>query len=105
MDIAPRIIGGRRCTAELYVQVAPGSIQRTVTGRALESSSIGARFVLADARAQAALSEGWLWLGGILIAVLVGVVIVAFIRRRVLDQLRHLRDRGELTKPQYEALR
>ena len=83
MDIAPRIIGGRRCTAELYVQVAPGSIQRTVTGRALESSSIGARFVLADARAQAALSEGWLWLGGILIAVLVGVVIVAFIRRRV----------------------
>ena len=73
--------------------------------------------MLADARAQAALSEGWLWLGGILIAVLVGVVIVAFIRRRVriasrmrepefsLEQLRDLRDRGDLTKPQYEALR
>lgn len=73
--------------------------------------------MLADARAQAALVEGWLWFGGILIAVLVGVAIVASIRKKVrnasgmrepefsLDQLRDLRDRGELTKPQYEALR
>ena len=58
-----------------------------------------------------------LWLGGVILAILAAVLIAAYVRRRTreamesssaelgLDELRRLRDRGELTLSQYEALK
>jgi hypothetical protein len=61
--------------------------------------------------------EGWLWFGGLVVALLTCLVIMAYVRRRIrgdggeagavfdLDELRRMRDTGELTIPEYETLR
>lgn len=72
--------------------------------------------MLAGAREQVAIFEGLLWLGVIVVAMMVAFTVAVFVRKRTkaaarhppeftLEQLRDLRDRGELTIPQYEALK
>jgi hypothetical protein len=75
--------------------------------------------VLAAARSrldQAAVFEGLLWLGALLLTVGGAAVVASWLRRRVrasslqgeasfsLDQLRRLRDQGTITKAEYETL-
>ncbi len=57
------------------------------------------------------------WLGGLILAVLVAAVVLAYTKRRLrrsapadgpafdLDQIREMREHGELTDAEYEALR
>lgn len=62
--------------------------------------------------------EGWLWFGGLVLALLACMVVLLYVRRRIrhrggddqaplfdLDELRKMRDTGELTIPEYEVLR
>ena len=66
---------------------------------------------------QAAMFEGTLWIGAIVLAVLVAVVLLFRFRRKVgssdhrgrpdftLEELRALRDRGNLTAAEYDAVK
>ena len=62
--------------------------------------------------------ESWLWFGGLALALLTVFVILVYVRRRIrgrggddagavfdLDELRGMRDTGELTIQEYETLR
>ncbi len=69
------------------------------------------------ATSQRALFDGFVWLFFLLVAVALMVVAIALLRKRLrkrvysertdfsLDQLRRLRDRGDLTESEYEVLR
>ena len=66
---------------------------------------------------QAAALEAVLWLGVVVIALLLGAVMVSYFRRKArtsaqtpapvftLEQLRRLRERGDLTDTEYETLK
>ena len=64
------------------------------------------------------LLEGWLWFGGLALGLLACFVVAVYILRRIrgrrgggagtafdLDELREMRDTGELTIAEYETLR
>jgi|GEM_PF-3800385 len=64
-----------------------------------------------------AIVEGMLWVGGIVVAFALAVVVLSCVKKRLearpkpteavfgLDELREMKDKGELTTEQYEALR
>ena len=85
---------------------------------AFSASSAGPdRPALAQSTDQAAAFEGLLWLAGLVFALMLAAVVLAYVRKRLrasepdqthgftLDRLRHMRDRGDLTTAEYEALR
>ena len=64
------------------------------------------------------LLEGWLWFGGLALALLTCFVVAVYVLRKIrgrrvgraggvfdLDELRQMRDTGELTIQEYETLR
>ena len=73
--------------------------------------------ILAQPARQAAAFEAVLWMGGLILGLLLLLVLLAYLRKRILasapatgsgyslDELRQMRDRGGLTIAEYEALR
>ena len=81
------------------------------------TSPVNLPLPLAEAAREQAAFEGTIWLGGLILALLVVGLVLAYLRKRVrpveradgfgfeLEELRALRDRGELTPEEYETLR
>ena len=85
---------------------------------AFSASSVGPeRPALAQSTDRAVAFEGLLWLAGLVFALMLVAVVLAYVRKRLrasepdqtrgftLDRLLHMRDRGDLTTAEYEALR
>ena len=80
-------------------------------------SPVAAYDTLAQSPGQAAAVEAFIWLGVVVVALLLGVVVVSYLRRKArtsartpapvfsLEQLCELHDRGDLTDAEYETLR
>ena len=78
---------------------------------------VAAQGSLAQSREQAAAFQAFIWLGILVIALMLGAAIVSYIRRKTrasartpppvfaLEDLRQLRDHGDLTDTEYETLR
>ena len=83
----------------------------------LLTTDLGGTAALGQAGRQEAAIECLMWMGAIIMALLMAVVVVLFIRKRLraarqpggpdfsLEQLRRLRDQGSLTDEEYEAIK
>lgn len=90
----------------------------TITGTMFGDSSTRLLAALSDAEKQEGLWQGMLWFGGVLAVILIGLLVAVKVTKRLrqdaasddgvlfdLEELRKMHERGDLTKPEYEALR
>ena len=78
---------------------------------------VGACAMLAEPQNDTVLFESLLWLGGLVLAALLSGLVLVYVKKRsraaerdqgadfTLDDLRRLRDRGDLTDTEYDVLR